>query len=404
MPMKILMVSDVYFPRINGVSTSIQTFRRELARLGHTVDLIAPAYPGKCADEVGVTRIPSRPVPGDPEDRAMSPFAVRALHRSLASAGYDIVHIQTPFIAHYAGKAIARRLGIPCVETYHTFFEEYLFHYVPYFPKTWMRALARAFSRSQCNNISALVVPSDPMKTTLAGYGVTTPMHVIPTGISRDDLKDGDGRRFRARLSIPDTASVMLFVGRVAFEKNIEFLLRATAYGLHLAPDMLLVIAGEGPAEASMRRLARELGIDRNVRFIGYLDRKTDLPDCYRAADAFVFASRTETQGLVLLEAMTLGIPVISTAIMGTASIVGPRRGALVPEDDETQFAAAMVRMSQDAALRSRLAHDARIYASEWGADVMASRLAALYAATIASAPQKHRPADRAGKTVTEME
>ncbi len=388
--MKILMISDVYFPRVNGVSTSIGTFRHELARLGHQVDLIAPDYPAGCAPEDGIYRVRSRAVPRDPEDRAMSLAGVRALHSRLAGGGYDLVHVQTPFIAHYAGLAIARRLGVPCIETYHTFFEEYLFHYVPFLPRNWMRALARRFSRAQGGSVDALVVPSPAMRDALSAYGVTAPMHVIPTGIRAAEFRGGDGARFRVWLDIPADAPLMLFVGRVAHEKNIGFLLRAFSRALAYMPKMMLVVAGEGPAESSLRRLADQLRIAKSMRFVGYLDRKNALLDCYRAADAFVFASRTETQGLVLLEAMAMGLPVISTAVMGTASIVGPRRGAMVPEDNEVSFATAMLRLAGDPALRARLAGDAVSYAGEWGADVMAGKLSRLYA-EVAAGAQAHR-------------
>ena len=149
--MNILMLSDVYFPRVNGVSTSMQTFRSELQTLGHEVAIIAPEYPRATADEPGIERIASRRVPFDPEDRMMRP---RALARRLAliqPGQFDLIHVQTPFVAHYAGLRLARRLGVPCLETYHTFFEEYLFHYLPVLPKGLLRAITRRFSRRQCN-------------------------------------------------------------------------------------------------------------------------------------------------------------------------------------------------------------------------------------------------------------
>jgi len=385
------MISDVYFPRVNGVSTSIQTFRRELATLGHETHLIAPAYPAEYPREPGITRIRSRAVPRDPEDRIMSSKDIRALYASLAAQRYDLVHVQTPFVAHYAGVALAARLGVPCVESYHTFFEEYLFHYVPFLPKPWMQAAARRFSRAQGNSVAALVVPSLAMRDALAAYGVTSRMHVIPTGIRLADFAGGHGRRFRVRFGIAAEQPVMLFVGRVAHEKNIDFLLRAAQRAIAEVPELLLVIAGEGPAEAHLKRLAHKLGIEKSVRFVGYMDRAVELLDCYRAADVLVFASRTETQGLVLLEAMALGLPVISTAVMGTREIVGARRGALVPEDNEEDFAAAMVRLVRDSALRARLAEDARVYAREWHADAMAVKMASFYVGVI-SANETRRP------------
>jgi glycosyltransferase involved in cell wall biosynthesis len=377
--MKILMISDVYFPRVNGVSTSIQTFRRELATLGHQVDLIAPAYPAPYTEDNRTLRVRSRYLPFDPEDRMMIPGEVRRLLPQMREATYDLVHIQTPFVAHYLGIEIANLLDIPRVETYHTFFEEYLFHYVPLVPKVVLRALSRRFSRTQCNQMDALVVPSAAMGDKLVEYDVRVPIHVVPTGIPLVEFSAGNGDAFRVARGIPRGRRVLLFVGRVAFEKNIDFLLRALERAVATIPDLLLVIAGEGPALASLKKLAVKLNLLDHTLFVGYLDRRGALLDCYRAADAFVFASRTETQGLVLLEAMALGLPVISTAVMGTRDIVGPKRGALVPDDDEADFAEHIVRLMRDDNLRARLAEEGRAYVREWHAEALARKLVATY-------------------------
>lgn len=384
--MKVLMISDVYFPRVNGVSTSIQTFRHELTALGHEVDLIAPAYQVRYVEDSHTLRVASRFVPFDPEDRMMKPRQVRALLPRLRERRYDLIHIQTPFVAHYLGIEIADALGLPRVETYHTFFEEYLFHYVPVLPKSLLRALSRRFSRTQCNRMNALIVPSSAMRDKLAEYGVQAPMHVIPTGIPMAEFAAGDGAAFRLRHGIERDRPMLLFVGRVAYEKNIDFLLRALQQALLQIPELLLMIAGEGPALASLRKLAAKLGLQDHVVFVGYLDRRAALLDCYRAADAFVFASRTETQGLVLLEAMALGVPVISTAVMGTRDIVGPKRGALVPQDDEADFARNIVMLMNDPPLRARLGAEGRAYAAEWNAGALAGRLANAYQEVIRTA------------------
>jgi glycosyltransferase involved in cell wall biosynthesis len=377
--MRILYVSDVYFPRVNGVSTSIQTFRRALGERGHDTVLVAPAYPQPYGDEPGIVRIPSRRVPLDPEDRAMRWRALQRLERLLAAERFDLVHVQTPFLAHYAGVRLARCRAVPVVATYHTLFEEYLFHYVPLVPRELMRALARRISRRQCAALDGLVVPSTAMRETLERYGVRTPIDVVPTGIPLAAFRGGDGGRFRATHGIAPSQPVLVYVGRVAFEKNIDFLLRVLRHVRREAGDALLVVCGEGPALGKLRRLAQALGLARAVRFAGYLDRSTALLDCYRAADAFVFASRTETQGLVLLEAMALGVPVVSTAVMGTRDIVGPARGALVAADDEHDFAAQVIRLLRDPALRARLSAEGREYAHVWSAAALAERMEAFY-------------------------
>src|SRR5882672_7440282 len=260
--MKVLMISDVYFPRVNGVSTSIQTFRRELTALGHEVDLISPAYPVPYTEDGHTLRVASRFIPLDPEDRLMRPRKVRALLPWLRDRGYDLVHIQTPFVAHYLGIEIADALGVPRVETYHTFFEEYLFHYVTVLPKGVLRALSRRFSRKQCNCMNALIVPSSPMRDKLAQYGVQVPMHVIPTGIPMAEFSAGNGDVFRIHHGIEQDRPMLLFVGRVAFEKNIHFLLGALELALAHIPDLLLTIAGEGPALKSLKKMA----VERNLQ------------------------------------------------------------------------------------------------------------------------------------------
>jgi glycosyltransferase involved in cell wall biosynthesis len=376
--MHILMISDVYFPRVNGVSTSIQTFRNELIRAGHRVTLIAPRYADE-PDEPDIIRIPSRGLFFDREDRMMKTAPIKRLLGSLREAEIDCVHIQTPFVAHYLGVWLARRLGAPVIESYHTYFEEYLYNYIPWLPRPLLRAVARRFSRAQCGQVNRVISPSRAMRDALRAYGIEQPIEVLPTGLTKDRFREGDGAAFRQRLGLSPKTPLCLNVGRVAFEKNLDFVLEMFVEVLKRLPEAVLVIAGEGPAEKHLHRLADALGISGNVRFIGYLDRQRELLDCYAAADAFVFASRTETQGLVLLEAMAVGTPVVSTAVMGTREILKPQRGALVAEEERVEFAEKVAWLLSDRGLHSRLKKEAQAYAEEWSASAMAQRLAAVY-------------------------
>lgn len=392
--MRILMISDVYFPRVNGVSTAIMTLRRELKRMGHEITLIAPEYGSVTGDEEDIVRIPARPVWLDPEDRLMLRARIDELLPFLQSQTFDLVHIHTPFVAHYAGLKIAHALGVPCVETYHTFFEEYLFHYVPFVPKRFMRYLARAFSRSQCATLDGLIVPSRPMLEALRQYGIDTHARIVPTGIELNDFKGGDGVRFRERHGIPLDKPLLLYVGRVAHEKNIGFLLQALTHIKHAHPEVMLVIAGEGPAASALRRNASELNLDAHTRFVGYLDRSSELLDCYRAADLFVFSSRTETQGLVLLEAMALGVPVVGLAIMGTAEVLQHERGAHIAEDDVHDFAHKVSALLDNPASRAALSLSAQAYVREWTAPEMTRRLAHFYEEVVCEySPARNRMA-----------
>ncbi len=391
-PLKILFISDVYFPRINGVSTSINTFVRQMQSLGHEVHLIAPDYEIATADEAKnseannnndwIRRIPARSIYFDPEDKLMKYGEAMKLLPELEKEKYDIIHVHTPFVAHYLGLKLASALNIPCIETYHTFFEDYLHHYLPWVPKSLARCMARMISKRQCNAVNAIVAPSQPMLDVLRGYGVKVPAEVIPTGLQEHSFKEADGQAFRLKYGIALDRPMLLYVGRVAFEKNIHFLLEMTKILIEKRPDVLLVVTGEGPAEVSLHKLAKTLGLENNIKFIGYLDRSTELNACYESADIFVFASKSETQGLVLLEAMAQGTPVVAIAELGTASILIEGKGALIANDNTLEFAERVHQLLIYPEQRFELGRRAKAYALEkWTAKLQAERMISFYTA-----------------------
>lgn len=398
--LRVLILSDVYFPRVNGVSTSIQTFRRDLARTGCETVLIAPEYPQSRDDEPGVLRVQSRYLPFDPEDRIM---IRRDFARTVAAltGRFDIVHAQTPFLAHYWGYRLARRWNAGFVVSYHTYFEHYFHHYLPFLPQRLLKALARRISRSQLNDVDLVIAPSEPMAQALIDYGVSTPIEILPTGLDPEHFAGGDGERFRSAFGIAPERPVLLTVGRVAFEKNLQFLIDVLERVRAVIPDVLLVMAGEGPALAPLKKLAARRGLSANLLFVGYLDRASGLLDCYRSADLFVFASRTETQGLVLLESMALGTPVVSTAVMGTKAVLADAPGAVVVDENAGSFASTVTDLLRN---RGRLdtlsAHAARHTMAHWSGPEMAARLLTLYRHLLAGTD----PAGRAESSPTSWE
>lgn len=382
--MRIVMITDVYFPRVNGVSTSIRTFRRELEAKGHEVFLIAPDYGEPADDEHGILRVPSRVVYVDPEDRMMRFDKVAALEQRLCELAPDLIHIQTPFIAHYAGVRLARRLGVPTVLTYHTYFEEYLFYYIRFLPRSLLRWSVRHLSRRQCGQVDAVVVPTQAFDAVLKSYGVPGQRYINPTGIDLTRFgHGGDGARFKQQRGIDPLRPSLVFVGRIVHEKNIDFLLKVVTHIKRTLPEILFILAGEGPAEAHLRQEVRRLGLDDNLHFVGNLHTLHELFDCYCAGNVFIFASRTETQGLVLLEAMALGVPVVSTARMGTCDILAPGLGALVSEESVEEFAEKVVRILRDEALAQRLSEEGKAYVHHWSAAEMARRLEGIYMETV---------------------
>jgi glycosyltransferase involved in cell wall biosynthesis len=380
--MNILFISDVFFPRVNGVSTSINTFANELKVLGHQVTLIAPSYGADDRELDWVKRVPSHKIYFDPEDRLMNYGKLKALLPWVEERHFDVIHIHTPFTAHYVGIHFGKKLDIPVVETYHTFFEDYLHHYLPFIPQFISRKLARTISRRQCNAVDGIISPSRPMLDVLKEYGIKTSAEVVATGLDETSFSKVDGESFRISHDIPLTQPMLLFVGRVAHEKNIEFL-HANLIQKH--PDALLVITGEGPAEESIKASIAKLGLSNKVKMIGYLDRSHELIACYKAADVFVFASKSETQGLVLLEAMAQATPVVALAELGTKSILIEGEGVLIAKDDTHDFADKVSVLLSDPLKRENIGEKGRQYAKEkWGADVLAKKVAKFYKSIIA--------------------
>jgi glycosyltransferase involved in cell wall biosynthesis len=348
--------------------------------MGHIVHLIAPDYGVETEDEAWIKRIPARGIYFDPEDKLMRYGAALDRLSELRKEHYELIHIHTPFVAHYLGLKLGHLLNVPCVETYHTFFEDYLHHYLSWIPTKLARSLARAISRRQCNAVNAIVAPSQPMLDVLRGYGVKVKAEVIPTGLQAHSFAQADGDAFRTKYDIAKKRNVLLYVGRVAFEKNISFLLDMIVELRKKEPGVLLMIAGEGPAETILHKKSKELQLQKNIKFIGYLDRNTELNACYKAADVFVFSSKSETQGLVLLEAMAQALPVVAIAELGTKSILIEGEGALIAPEDATVFADRVFSLINDNSKRNELSIAAKKYAEKrWTSRAQAERMADFY-------------------------
>ena len=318
--------TECYKPIVNGVVASIDALRDGLCARGVEVTTVAPHFPRFVDDESDVVRIPSLPLPTQTAYRLCLPYLNADDRRRVR--GLDIVHAHSPFVTGWMGASYARRHRIPLVFTYHTRLDAYA-HYAPFDRGTTERAMSE-LTRRYANWADAVVVPTQAMEIRLRELGVRAPISVVPSAI--DVERFAGGRRsalVRARLGANDDAPLALVVSRLAMEKNVELALDALAR----TPELRLAIVGEGPHRAALEERARRLGVGERVRFTGTLARER-LPDVYASVDAFVFPSTTDTQGLVLAEALAAGLPVIAADSEASRDVLVGAGRLVVPEPE----------------------------------------------------------------------
>lgn len=373
--MRIGIFTDSYQPYISGVVRSIETFTQELTSLGHTVYIFAPRYPNYDETNPNIFRFLSVRPPTNPDFSVAVPISPR-LRYTLKKLQLDIIHVHSPFIMGRLGARYARRGRIPLVFTYHTLYDQYV-HYVP-FGQNITRDLVVHWSRHFCNKCDQVLTPSSKVKELLAEYGVTSPVEVLPTGINLNKFAVGDPDWLRQRYNLSPAAKILLFVGRLGKEKNVDFLLQAFRQVADQCPDAVLFIVAKGPEEQAMRDLAYELEISDRVIFTGFL-QGSELINCYHGADLFVFPSVTETQGLVVVEAMAARLPVVAINAFGVADMVTSGRDGILTDHSLPAFSSTVVELLRDEKRREQMSQQAWLKAESLSSRNMTLKLVKIY-------------------------
>jgi 1,2-diacylglycerol 3-alpha-glucosyltransferase len=385
---KILIMTNTYHPFTGGVPRSIDTFTTQYRRLGHTVKIVAPDFEGQ-EEEPDVLRVPAI------QNFNGTDFSVRLpipFYLSEFADGFapDIIHSQHPFLLGGTALRMAVRRETPLVYTFHTFYDHYL-HYLPGGGSVAMKRFVNALVAGYANLCDHVIAPSRSVAQELARRGVTTPVDVIPTGVDVTAIEAGDGPGFRAEHGIPSEAFVVGFVSRLAEEKNLDFLCDAVIAYMEGEPKAWFVVAGSGPQEENLK--ARFTGSPLASRFLllGNLTG-TELHGLYNALDVFAFASLSETQGLVVTEAMAAGVPVVALKASGVEDVVDDgRNGRLLEEHDPGVFARAIAEVaSLDADAYRTLSGRARETAAGLSDEVCARRALAVYGAVRREYREEH--------------
>ncbi len=383
------MMTNTFTPHVGGVARSVQSFTEAFRRAGHEVLVAAPLFKGAPAREPGVIRFPAFRNFNGSSFAIPMPEPLR-LVAALKQFQPQVAHSHHPFLLGGTALRVAAARGLPLVFTHHTFYDQYT-HYMPGDSQA-MRRFAQDFVTGYCNLCDAVIAPSETVADLLWGRDVHRPIRVIPTGIDTQLFKPGDRRAAREMLGIPRDAWVVGHVGRLALEKNLLFLADAVARFLLRQRSAYFLLVGDGPLKAPIAAVFESAGLAARFRAVGVLEN-APLVAAYRAMDAFAFASHTETQGMVLAEAMATGVPVVAVAASGVRELVRDGyNGRLLKRDDPAGFAAALEALArQTAEARETMRKQSQATAEALDIRVTAAKALELYDTLAQLAPSRKR-------------
>ncbi len=379
------MVTNTFTPHVGGVAHSVERFTVEYKRMGHQVLVVAPTFEGEDGEDPEVVRVPAIQHFNGSDFSVPMPIP-RLVAAEVQTFDPDIVHSHHPFLLGDTALRVAAWRDIPVVFTHHTLYERYT-HYVPV-NQSRLAHFVVELTTGYCNLCDAVIAPSRSIERLLRHRGVTSPIKVIPTGIDLERFQAGDGAAFRRRRGIAANACVIGHVGRLAEEKNLAFLAAAVARFLASRAESRFLVVGEGSAQETIAGKLAERGLADRLLAVGRLMGR-ELANAYAAMDVFAFASHSETQGIVLVEAMAAGVPVVAVDAPGVREVVRDRKnGRLLPHDSEEEFAAALrwvVDLDRDR--RGRVAASLAATAKSYSGPVTAEKSLALYSKLIGQRP-----------------
>ncbi len=340
--MNILMMTNTYSPHVGGVARSIEAFSNEYRRRGHKVVVIAPTFNNLDENEQNVVRIPAI------QNFNGSDFSVALPIPGIISATVkdfkpDIIHSHHPFLIGSSALRVAHTYQIPLVFTHHTKYEEYT-HYVPGDSKLLQQFVIN-LSTNYANLCDLVFTPSESIRELIIERGVNSRIVTLPTGVDTRKYANLNGMKFRKALSIPENAFVIGHLGRLAKEKNLEFLAQAIIKFMLKCPSSMnccFLLVGTGPMQTTLIEKFNNEGLSDRFFSAGLLD-SNDVVNAYSAMDLFAFSSKSETQGMVITEAMAAGTPVVAIDAPGVREVVKDNiNGRLLTDSDSDEFCAAI--------------------------------------------------------------
>jgi glycosyltransferase involved in cell wall biosynthesis len=373
--MRIAFFTDAYLPQANGVATTVEELRGSLVERDHKVFIVAPSYP-KFKDECpNVLRLRSIRLWKNPELRVSYMFPDRILQKVL-QLDVDIVHGFSGGATPSLGLTLAKLKRKPYVFTYNTRWNKYT-HYIlkgrVIKPKA-MEQMARLY----CNVCDHIVAPAQYVKDELISFGVKRPITVIPNGVNINKFKPLRNNDLKQKLGLTENDQIILCVARLAKEKSLDFLIRTFAKFSKDNPDVYFVIAGDGPERTNLQKIIDSLHLGNKVILLGMIPYN-DIPQIYNGADVFIFASQTETEGMIVPEAMSSGLPVLAVKDRVFEQFIESGKDGFLVEKNEEVFNAHLDRLLKNDNLRAEMGKKARAKAEQFSLDEIAKKFENLY-------------------------
>jgi glycosyltransferase involved in cell wall biosynthesis len=381
--MKIGMFINYYTPSKGGMETSVINLSKGLEKAGHEVFIFAPEYPNYKDEKKNIFRYKSFRFNYSGYFYVIPlPFFSKT-EEVIKKLNLDIIHSHQPYSLGSEALKFSKKLNIPLVFTYHIRYEDYS-HYVPIIPESISKKYIRKITTKYSNQCDNIIAPSTAIKKMLIDRGIESPISTIPSGINIDNFKKDTGQKneIRKKYNIKPDDILLITACRLTEEKNLEFLIRSFAKIKQKCDNVKFMIVGDGAVKKDLEKMAEELGIKNSIIFTGLVDR-TEIVGLYQASDIFVFASLTETQGLVAVEAMAAGDPVVAIKASGIEDIVKNGEDGFLVSESEEEFSESVLKIAGDKNLREKMSAQAKINSERFSIEPWIKKIVELYRALV---------------------
>lgn len=378
--MRIAFFTNCYKPLVNGVVTSISSLKEAYERKGHEAYVFAPRVEDYVDQEKNVFRYRSVNLTSKVKYPLPIPLSFR-VKKIITEFNPDIVHIHHPFLLSSVAIMYGKRLGIPKILTLHTQYEQYA-HYVSPIPERLTQEAIKMIIHNLSYKIDCITTPSESMRKLIRSYGVKNRIEIIPNAIHLISFKEDDvfkRTEIKKKYNLKEDDKIILFVGRVASEKSIDKIIKALAIiKKRDISKVKLLIIGDGPAMDELKQLARTLKIEKDVIFAGTVSYE-EIRHYYKMAYVFTIASTTETFGIVTIEALASGVPVLAVKAPGAVDILTDGVDGLLVDNDVEKFANALEKIIREPELREKLSRGTLKTSEKYSIDTISERMLNLY-------------------------